>query len=186
MLPSERFKHSLFGIFPPLPEITLPGWYLIRRDNFLSVQGNAHAVTRFSLMERNTQRGYADLLFLPAKISGLPERKDARVLTRINVQTQFEGQTFETQLLQMVQDYLTGMDAIGLLHDTTSFERANFFRKNGWEKIPGTKKQNWKSFNAAGIDPKQLVTAIENSTLYLIDYERAVRNIAQRRRSYGA
>jgi hypothetical protein len=47
-----------------LPELVLPGWYLIRHDNAFPVMPEENvAATRFSLMHREKQEAFADEIF---------------------------------------------------------------------------------------------------------------------------
>ncbi len=165
----RRSKKEFQRIFPPLPEITSSGWYMIRQDDFLSVRGDLKAVKRFSLMKADKEQGYADILSLPAS-SNLP---NMQCLTWIYIKKEHEGKTFGTQLLRMVEDYLVGTNAVGLLQDTLSPDRKGFFERKGWQKIPGTK--SWRSYNSGSLSQLQLEDIINNSTLYLVDYERAIR-----------
>lgn len=170
----RRSKKELQRIFPPLPEVRQPGWYMIRQDDFLSVRGDSKAVKRFSLMQGDKEQGYADILSLP-QFSDLPTMQ---CLTWIYIKREHEGKTLGTQLLRMVEDYLVGTNAVGLLQDTLSPDRKGFFERKGWQKIPGTK--SWRSYNAGSLSPLHLGDVIKDSTLYLVDYERAIRKSEQK------
>lgn len=167
---SDQYSH---GIFPPLPEITLPGWFMIRNDNAFPVRENEGLfATRFSIMHGNKQEGFADLLKLP--------NANAQFLTWIQVNPAIRGRTFGTQLLTMVQNYLRGTNSVGFLLDITPQSERSLYERNGWQKVSGSR--NWRSYNRK-LDPSTLRKTIEDATLYLIDYERAARGMSSRRRA---